>query len=132
MKHIGEEIHRIIEEKKLLKKDVAAQAHMSYSNLASIKYKSSIDCQLLEDLCKVIGINPAYFFDDYQSNNHIGNVNTNVGIGSATVNISQGEIEMLRKMLDEKERTIQILIKSKGFTPKTNEGQDREQNESHY
>lgn len=124
MKHIGKELHRIIEEKRLLKKDVAAQAHMSYSNLATIKYKPSIDCQLLEDLCKVIGISPAYFFDDYQKNNHIGDVNTNVGIGSATVNISQGEIEMLRKMLEEKERTIQILIKSKGFSAETVAGQD--------
>lgn len=124
MKHIGTEIHRLIEEKKLLKKDVAAQAHMSYSNLASIKHKSSIDCQLLEDLCKVIGVNPAYFFDDNQKNNHIGDVNTNIGIGSATVNISQGEVEMLRQMLAEKERTIQILIKSKGFSAETVAGQD--------
>ena len=71
MKHVGEEIHRIIEAKKLIKKDVAAQAHMTYANLASIKHKSSIDCQLLEDLCKVIGVNPAYFFDDNQKNNHM-------------------------------------------------------------
>lgn len=124
MKHVGEEIHRIIEAKKLIKKDVAAQAHMTYANLASIKHKSSIDCQLLEDLCKVIGVNPAYFFDDNQKNNHIGDVNTNIGIGSATVNISQGEVEMLRQMLAEKERTIQILIKSKGFSAETVAGQD--------
>lgn len=123
MRHVGEEIYRIIEEKHLVKKDVANKIGMSYANLATIKNKSTIDCQLLENICKVIGVSPSYFFDDYQGNNKIGDVNTNVGVGSATVNISQGEAEMLRQMIAEKERTIQILLRSKGFESGTDSGQ---------
>lgn len=124
MKHIGEEIHRIIEHKHLVKKIVAEKCGMTYANLANIKRKSTIDCQLLETICKAIDVSPSYFFDDYKENNKIGDVNTNVGIGSATVNISQGEVQMLRQMLEEKERTIQILMRAKGLEIGTETGQN--------
>lgn len=124
MKHIGEEIHRIIESKHLVKKIVAENCGMTYANLANIKKKSTIDCQLLETICKAIDVSPSYFFDDYQENNKVGDVNTNVGIGSATVNISQGEVQMLRQMLEEKERTIQILMRAKGLEIGTETGQN--------
>lgn len=124
MKHVGEEIHRIIEAKHLVKKDVASQAHMTYANLANIKRKPSIDCQLLENLCKIIGVSPAYFFDDNQQNFQAKGININTDIDYANVNISHGEIEMLHQMLAEKERTIQILMQSRGFSAETNTRQN--------
>lgn len=124
MKHIGEEIHKLIEQKHLVKKEIAEKCNMTYANLCYIKKKSTIDCQLLETICKAIDVSPSYFFDDYKENNKIGDVNTNIGIGSATVNISQGEVQMLRQMLEEKERTIQILMRAKGLEIGTETGQN--------
>lgn len=116
MKHIGHELFSIIEQKKLVKKEIADKVGITPVYFSAIMRKDSIDAELLEKICKAIGITPAYFFDDFSdSKNVIGDV-SNTAIGSiASVNISQGEVELLKSMLEEKERTIKILMQAKGF-----------------
>ena len=78
--------------------------------------KDSINAELLERICKAVGVSPAYFFDDYKGeDNQIGDVNTTAIMGVESVNISQGEVDLLKSMLAEKERTIKILMEAKGF-----------------
>lgn len=116
MKHIGHELFHIIEQKKLVKKEIAEQVGITPVYFSAIMRKESIDAELLERICRAIGVSPAYFFDDYkENNNHIGDVNATAVMGSASVNISQGEIDLLKSMLEEKERTIKILMQAKGF-----------------
>jgi len=118
MKHIGHELFNIIEQKKLVKKEIAERVGITPVYFSSIMHKSSIDAELLEKICKAMGISPSYFFDDYKENiNHIGDVNATAVMGTASVNISQGEVDLLKSMLEEKERTIKILMQAKGFEP---------------
>jgi transcriptional regulator with XRE-family HTH domain len=116
MKHVGNELFSIIEEKKLVKKELAERIGITPVYFSSIMKKDSIDAELLERICKVVGVSPAYFFDDYRGDsNHIGDVNATAVMGIASVNISQGEVDLLKSMLEEKERTIKILMQAKGF-----------------
>ncbi|MBR6746489.1 MAG: helix-turn-helix transcriptional regulator [Muribaculaceae bacterium] len=116
MKHIGQELFSIIEQKRLVKKEVAERVGITPVYLSAIMRKESIDAELLERICKAIGVSPAIFFDDYKGiGNQIGDVNATAVMGVASVNISQGEIDLLKSMLEEKERTIKILMRAKGF-----------------
>lgn len=118
MKHVGETIKNFIEVRKLHKGMIASQVGITPTYLSAIFNKESIDCKLLESICKVIGLSPSALFDDLP--NHIltvGDVSASTGIGTASVHISQGEVDGMKQLLDEKERTIQILMKSKGFNP---------------
>lgn len=116
MKHIGRELYNIIEQKNLVKKDVAEQIGITPVYFSAIMKKRTIHADMLERICKAIGISPAYFFDDYvEIKNVIGDVNNTAIMGVASVNISQGEVDMLKAMIEEKERTIRILMHAKGF-----------------
>lgn len=111
MKHIGKELNQIIDEKRLVKKEIAEQIGMTAVNFSQVLRKDSIDCELLERICKVVKVSPAYFFDDYDSTkqNVIGDGNI-AAINSNVDTPAAHEIELLKRILDEKERTIQILL----------------------
>lgn len=105
MKNIGTELYSIIEQKKLVKKEIADKLGITPVYLSAIMKKESIDCKLLERICKVIGVSPAYFFDDYAG-------------GDATIppytdnseKSNPNEKKLLQQLLEEKERTIKILL----------------------
>ena len=116
MKHIGHELFNIIEQKRLVKKEIAEHVGITPVYFSAIMRKESIDAELLEKICKAIGVSPAYFFDDYVENKSvIGDANNMAIMDAASVCISQGEVDLLKSMLEEKERTIKILMQSKGF-----------------
>lgn len=114
MKHIGNELYRICEKKRLVKKDIADTIGISAVYFSGILRKASIDAGLLEKICKAIGITPAYFFDDYTRED--ADVQRNTAAQVQERQSDKKEIEMLREMLAEKERTIKILMKAKGFS----------------
>jgi len=124
MKNIGKELDRIITEKGMVKKKLAEHLGITPAWLIRLLKQPSIDCEMLDRICKFVGIHPGYFFDD-------GNYGTSVHatsssfIGDATthVEVTRGEVDMLKRMLAEKERTIQILMASKGFEIGTKTGQ---------
>ncbi len=116
MKNIGREADRIIREKRLKKKDVAAKVGITTVYLSQIFKKESIDAYLLEKLSKALNIPIAYWFDE--SNNINKSVAKGEGsaasiYGNATavaISSRDQEIENLKLLLQEKERTIQILM----------------------
>ena len=89
--------------------------------LSAIVRKNSIDCELLDKICKAIGISASYFFDDTHCN-HVSDISATTLFGNANVNITQGEVKMLKELLAEKERTIKILMAERNI--------DRAENES--
>jgi transcriptional regulator with XRE-family HTH domain len=118
MKHVGETIKTIIEGKHLQKNLIASQVGITPTYLSSIMHKATIDCGLLERICRAIGVHPRYFFEETSNISYnVSDVKAESVVGTATVNISQGEVDALQKLIDEKERTIQILMRSKGFNP---------------
>lgn len=98
MKNVGKYLKNYIESNGLSKSNIAQKCNITPTYLSIIFHKSTIDCALLEKLCKATGINPAEFFD----------VEYSVPQKSKTTESFQ--IEMLNKLLDEKERMIQFLI----------------------
>jgi len=111
MKKIGPELDRIITERGVIKKNIAERLNITPTYFSRLLKAESMDCQMLENICNIIGISPAIFFDDVQSIN-IGGANATSVLGAATaqVNITEGEVNALRELLAEKERTIQILL----------------------
>ena len=112
MKHIGNEIDKIIRNNPSLKtKDIAESVGISREYMSNIKKKASIDCELLDKISKVLNVPASYFFDE--DNHHIiGNQNQiNNGIGTQVIMTNeQKEIEYLKQLLEEKERLIQHLL----------------------
>ena len=106
MKHLGNEIKRLIDEKHLVKKDIADALGYTPTGLSAILRKDSIDCALLVKICEIIGVSPAVFFTD-----------SAISVQAAP---TAKEYETLLQLLNEKERTIQILLAQNG----TNTGQN--------
>ncbi len=106
MKHLGNEIKRLIDEKHLVKKDIADALGYTPTGLSAILRKESIDCALLVKICGIIGVSPVVFFSD--------------AVIDARPAPTAKEYETLLQLLNEKERTIQILLSQNG----TNTGQN--------
>ena len=123
MKNIGPELNRIMTERRIVRKDIAKEVGITPTYLSAIVRKNSIDCELLDKICKAIGISASYFFDDTHGN-HVSDISATTLFGNANVNITQGEVKMLKELLAEKERTIKILMAERNI--------DRAENESKY
>lgn len=132
MKHVGEILKKHIEDNHLKKREIAAQAGISYNYLSTIFRQSSIDAGLLERLFVAVGLHPAIVFDvpDNVSKN-FSDIIAKTILGNASVNISQNENlrELLaekERIIAEKERTIQILMSNSGLSVP---GQNRDNND---
>lgn len=119
--NIGPELNRIMTERRIVRKDIAKEVGITPTYLSAIVRKNSIDCELLDKICKAIGISASYFFDDTHGN-HVSDISATTLFGNANVNITQGEVKMLKELLAEKERTIKILMAERNI--------DRAENES--
>lgn len=115
MKKIGPNIDAIITERGLIKKNIAEQLGITPTYLSRLLKSDSWDCQMLENVCKIINVHPSMFFDDNSCIN-IGGASASsiLGTANAQVNITRGEANALRELLAEKERTIQILLQKTG------------------
>ncbi len=115
MRRIGPTLDQIITDKGLIKKNIADQLGITPTYFSRLMKNDSMDCHMLENICKIINVSPAIFFDDCTSINVGGaNASSLLGNANAQVNITQGEAQALRELLAEKERTIQILLEKSG------------------
>lgn len=108
MKHIGEYLKEYIENNRLVKGEIAEKCEITHTYLSAIFHKSSIDCALFDKICNVIGLDPALVFESSSSKAVQNDVNKDL------------QIEMLSKLLDEKERTIQLLLNKSGTATEQN------------
>ena len=115
MLSIGTELKRLIENKHLIKKKIADELGITPTYLSAIMRKDSIDCALLDRICKLIGVPVSHFFEE-NGGVSVSEVHATSLIGSAqaAVTISAGEVATLKQLLAEKERTIQILMAQNG------------------
>lgn len=126
MKNIGNEADKIIRERRLKKKDIAEKMGISDVYLSQLFKKDSIDAKLLEKLSHAIRVPITFWFEEKD----IKNLSIAAGAGSAAsiygdaitgeLASKDKEIEHLKMLLmdkdiiiEEKERTIQILLKNK-------------------
>lgn len=114
MKHVGQTLKNYIETNNIKKRDVADTVGISYNYLSTIFTRDSIDCQLLEKLCKATGLTTGQFFDDGGgAAKAFSDIHQQTLVGSPTISVN--DAATLKALLDEKERTIQILMAAKGF-----------------
>lgn len=114
MKHIGKTLKKYIESNGLKKRDIANAVGISYNWLSTIFNRSTIDCQLLENLCKATGMSTGDFFDDGGGATKVlSDIHQNTVVGSPTISVN--DEKNLLALLEEKERTIQILMASQGI-----------------
>lgn len=122
MKHIGSTVKSLIEARGIKKAQFAQDIGLQHAESLSRIFRSgSVQCDMLERICKVLSITPAYFFDDAaESPQATAQASTLIGNASASAIAQSAEIATLRELLAEKERTIQILLGKIG----TKTGQD--------
>ena len=105
-----------LEKKRIIQKDFANKMGVTAVTISKWKSQESIDAAKLEVISKVLNIPISYWFDDEcQFNQSIvhGDGSAASIYGNATAGMiadKDKEIEHLKLLLEEKERTIQILM----------------------
>lgn len=115
MKHFGNQLDELFKKKRVIQKDFAKMMGVTTVTVTKWKSQDSIDAAKLEAISKVLNVPITYWFDLKDSPTSIVNGDKSAAsvYGNATVSTSNEkdkEIEHLKQLLEEKERTIQILM----------------------
>ena len=111
MKHIGNTVKSLIEARGIKKAQFAQDIGLAHAeSLSRIFRSSSVQCEMLEKICRALNISPSYFFDETDAPQATAQASTVIGNASANAVAQSGEMATLRELLAEKERTIQILL----------------------
>lgn len=107
-------ILELIESNKLTKKSFCDKVDISEQTLSNVLKGSDIGSKKLERIAIFFRVSMDYFFENeiisHPSIGHSVNGNGNKVSGDIRLNEYQREIEYLKELLTEKERTIQILL----------------------
>lgn len=113
MRNCGQILEKEILLKKVKRADLCEFIGIAPPNLSKLLKKESLDSSVLEKMCQYLNLDPADFFDyrpEYtRSGLNVGSISQDVKIGDAKVAIGSGEIELLRKLLEEKDQRIKSL-----------------------
>lgn len=122
MKHFGKQLDVILRKTGMLQKDLARQIGCTDVTLSKWKKKpKTIKGIELEKISKVLGVSIVYWYDDDVAPSKktfvakgYGSASSTYGDATAEVIAKKDkEIVLLRELLTEKERTIQILMEKK-------------------
>ena len=102
MKHIGNELNTILSARRIKKKVFAGKLGMTDVNLSKILKKESIDAGLLERISSLLRMPINFWFDE--------NLSPDILFSDVAPSDISSEMGFLRQMIQEKERTIQILM----------------------
>lgn len=116
MKHFGNQLDELFKKKRIVQKDFAEKMGVTTVTVTKWKSQESIDAAKLEAISNVLNVPISYWFDLKDSYNSIinGDMSAASVFGNATVGSlidKDKEIVHLKQLLEEKERTIQILMK---------------------
>lgn len=108
-------IKDIAETKNISLKDLAIKLGMTPDGLQKIIKRNSTTTETLEKIANVLGVHVGAFFEGGPVSNQLikGNGNAASIYGDVTAGVladKDKEIEHLKQLLKEKERTIQILM----------------------
>ncbi|MDR0571649.1 MAG: helix-turn-helix domain-containing protein [Rickettsiales bacterium] len=110
---ISLKISELIFKKKTKKKDLYTYLGISKQTLEDyLSEKTSMTVVTLRKIATYFNVPISYFFDENkQSEMNIKGNKNQVGNGNVIIEAQANEIEHLKRLLSEKERTIQILMK---------------------
>lgn len=132
MKHVGKILKEYIESNRLVKGEVAKKVGISYNYLSTIFKQPSVDAGLLEKLCVAVGLHPSEVFEvPADIENKYQDIWAKTLLGNAKVEINSNEnlqalLAEKERIIEEKERTIQILMAQVGLAVP---GQNRDSND---
>lgn len=112
MKHCGKIIKAELERKGVLQKDLAEFLGIRPQNIKSLLLSESIDSFRLERICEYLNLDPADFFDVRPYGEHksiLRDINQSQLFGSSSVTLSSNDAELMKQLLDEKEKRIENL-----------------------
>ncbi len=129
MKHFGNQLDEIFRKRKIIQKEFAAKMGVTEVTVTKWKSSESIDASKLESITKILNVPITYWFDETNEKNQ-SIVNGDGSAASIYGDATAGqlldkdkEIDYLKHLLkskddiiEEKERTIQILIKQQHET----------------
>ena len=113
---IGERINKLLEERKITKVNLYTSIGISGPGLDKIIAGANVRVGNLEKIADFFKVSMDYFFDREADNSsinighHVNGSGNNVS-GDITLSECQKELVHLKQLLEEKERTIQILLK---------------------
>lgn len=100
------------------KQRAAKECGMTYQSMYNLLYKENTTCKVesIERIAKFFDKKVGYFFDEEADQNAVASGYNSVAAIQSTVTqcdskVLQERINCLEKLLEEKERTIQILMK---------------------
>ena len=105
-----------LEKKRIIQKDFADRMGVTAVTITKWKSQESIDAAKLEAISKILNIPISYWFDDENcqlNQSVVGDGSAASIYGNATAGViadKDKEIEHLKQLLKEKERTIKILM----------------------
>lgn len=109
MKNVGETLQAILKQRKLNQIQAAEKAGLTRVWFNKIIHKEDCNCSTLEKICYGLGVSPAIFFDaEWQPDT--ASATATAAASEQKAELLNREIELLKKLLDEKERTIAILL----------------------
>jgi transcriptional regulator with XRE-family HTH domain len=107
-------IKDLCEKKNITIRELATRIGMRDEAVHHLVKKGSTNTSTLEKIAQELDVPVGYFFDDTPNNITANHGSVALGNHSVAGNISlsdcQKELEHLKQLLEEKERTIQILI----------------------
>lgn len=106
MKHFGKVFSELLFRSGVSQKAVGEQLGLSHVTVTRMKETPTVDALVLEKVCRVFHVPVTYFFDS----DVLGEGES----GGKTLHVAMLEQQnaMLQRLVDEKERTIQILLKA--------------------
>jgi transcriptional regulator with XRE-family HTH domain len=107
-------IRDLVENKNMTIRELSNKIGMTDSAMHALIKKGSTNTSTLEKIAQELDVPVGYFFDDTPNNITANHGSVALGNHSVAGNISlsdcQKELEHLKQLLEEKERTIQILM----------------------
>lgn len=113
---IGERINKLLEERKITKVNLYTSVGISGPGLDKMIAGANVRVGSLEKIADFFNVSMDYFFDREIDNSsisighHVNGMGNSVS-GDITLSDCQKELAHLKQLLEEKERTIQILLK---------------------
>ncbi len=111
MKHFGRAFTELLFRSGLTQKSIGDKIGTSHVTVTRWKEQPSIDAATLEKLCRIFNVPITFFFDSDVCAPKSGAQQSAAGDSQLQIELLRGENAMLQKLIDEKERTIQILMK---------------------
>lgn len=113
---LKDRIQSLLKRQGKTQKELCSVIGISDTGLRKIYARDSCEISLLKKIATFFGVSLTYFFDEYQDERAVANGDYSAASvhGDATVSASneilKEQLKSMRELLEEKERTIKILM----------------------